>query len=99
MSSASFSFHPDALEEAISAARWYRERSPRAAKRFVAELNQVIDGILEAPQRWPLWSRGTRKVKLPCFPYLVIYRVKDDGVLILAVAHGHRHPGYWRDRL
>jgi hypothetical protein len=46
MSPASFSFHPDAIEEALSAARWYRERSPITARRFVAELNQVIDNIL-----------------------------------------------------
>src|ERR1700674_3473260 len=49
MSAASFSFHPAAIEEAIFAARWYRERSPLAATRFVAELNQTIDRILEAP--------------------------------------------------
>jgi len=95
---ASLSIHPEALEEAVSAARWYRERSPLTAKRFVAELNQVIDNILDAPHRWPVSARGTRKVKLPCFPYLVIYRAKDDGVLVLAIAHGHRRPGYWKTR-
>jgi hypothetical protein len=46
MSAASFSFHPATIEEAIFAARWYRERSPLAATRFVAELNQTIDRIL-----------------------------------------------------
>jgi plasmid stabilization system protein ParE len=99
MITASFAFHPDAIEEALSAARWYRERSPITARRFVAELNQVIDNILEAPNRWPISARGTRKIKLPCFPYLVIYRANDDGVLIVAVAHGHRRPGYWKNRL
>jgi len=98
MSPASLSIHPEALEEAVSAARWYRERSPLTAKRFAAELNQVIDNILDAPHRWPVSARGTRKVKLPCFPYLVIYRAKDDGVLVLAIAHGHRRPGYWKTR-
>jgi plasmid stabilization system protein ParE len=53
MSAPLFSFHPAAIEEAHSAARWYHERSPLAATRFVAELNQVIDRILEAPHRWP----------------------------------------------
>ncbi len=62
MSSASFSFHPDAIDEALSAARWYRERSAIAAKRFVAELNQVVDHIIEAPHRWP--SRREALVKL-----------------------------------
>lgn len=93
------SFHPAAIEEAESAARWYRKRSLVAAERFVDELNQAIDSILEAPQRWPRGARGTRKVKLPCFPFLVIYRESEGVVLILAVAHGRRRPGYWKDRL
>jgi plasmid stabilization system protein ParE len=99
MTASSFSFHPAAIEEAVSATRWYRERSPLAATRFVAELNQVIDRIFEAPHRWPRSTRGTRKLKLPCFPFLVIYREVDGAVLILAVAHGSRRPGYWRSRL
>jgi plasmid stabilization system protein ParE len=99
MSAASFSFHPAAIEEAVLAARWYHERSALAATRFVAELNQVIDRIVEAPHRWPRSERGTRKLKLPCFPFLVIYREVDESVLILAVAHGYRQPGYWKSRL
>src|SRR5256885_8405028 len=84
MSAASFSFHPAAIEEALFAARWYRERSPLAATRFVAELNQTIDRILEAPHRWPRSAHDTRKLKLPCFPFLVIYREVEESVLVLA---------------
>ena len=98
MSDFSLAFHPGALDEAVSAAHWYRDRSPLAAARFVAELNQAIDRILEAPHRWPRSLRGTRKLKLPCFPFLVIYRETEESILILAVAHGHRRPGYWKDR-
>jgi len=98
MSVSSLSFHPAAIEEAISAAHWYRERSPMAATRFVTELDQAIDRILEAPHRWPRSARGTRKLKLPCFPFLVIYREVDRSILILAVAHGNRRPGYWKSR-
>jgi plasmid stabilization system protein ParE len=82
MSPDSFSFHPDAIEEALSAAQWYHERSPIAAGRFVAALHQVIDNILGAPHRWPISACGTRKVKLPRFPYLVIYRATEHGILI-----------------
>jgi plasmid stabilization system protein ParE len=99
MSAPAFSFHPAAIEEAVLAARWYRERSALAATRFVAELNEVIDRIVEAPHRWPRSERGTRKLKLPCFPFLVIYRELEGSVLILAVAHGSRRPGYWESRL
>jgi plasmid stabilization system protein ParE len=94
MNVVSFSFHPAALEEAVAAATWYRERSPLAAKRFIAELNRALDRIYDAPQRWPRSTRGTRKVKLSRFPFLVIYRESLGSILILAVAHGYRRPGY-----
>jgi hypothetical protein len=32
------------------------------------------------------------------FPYLLIYKVKEDCIFILAVAHGKRKPGYWESR-
>jgi toxin ParE1/3/4 len=99
MTARELSFHPAAIEEAEAAARWYRQRSPRAAIRFVDEINQVVQRILESPQRWPRGPRGTRKAKLPCFPFIVIYREADDTIQILAVAHGRRRPGYWRTRL
>ena len=67
MSPATFSFHPDAIEEALSAARWYRERSPITAKRFVAELNGVVDNIREAPHRWPISARALVKLSSHAF--------------------------------
>lgn len=49
MTPTQFFFHPAAIEEAESAARWYRERSPITATRFVDELNRVIDKIGGSP--------------------------------------------------
>ena len=99
MTAREISFHPAALDEAEAAARWYGQRSLRAASRFVDEINQVIERILESPERWPRGARGTRKAKLPCFPFIVVYRRAEEMIQILAVAHGRRRPGYWKTRL
>jgi len=32
-------------------------------------------------------------------PFSIIYRVESGRILIVAVAHGHRRPGYWKSRL
>ena len=90
--------HPHATAETEAAVRWYRERSITAAERLVGEINQAIERILEAPERWPTGLRGTRKVKLPSFPFLIIYRESDHTIAVLAVAHGRRGPGYWKER-
>jgi toxin ParE1/3/4 len=91
--------HPGALEEMKSTVGWYLERSEPAAHEFVEEVDRAIALILESPGRWPTADHGTRRLVLRRFPFAIHYREKESGVQILAVAHGHRHPGYWKGRL
>jgi len=94
-----FIIHPAAVEEAEKATRWYRERSACSAAQFVEEVNHAIDRILAAPERWPAGPYGTRKFLLHRFPYVVVYRELPSTIQVLAVAHGHRRPGYWKNRI
>jgi toxin ParE1/3/4 len=34
---------------------------------------------------------GTRELPIPATPYMLVYRVKEEGVQILAVLHGARN--------
>ncbi|MGE3842912.1 MAG: type II toxin-antitoxin system RelE/ParE family toxin [Vicinamibacterales bacterium] len=89
----------DALHEAEDAARWYAERSPTAAAGFADELEGAILAIEGAPALWPRHDFGTRRYLLRRFPYSVVYKVERTRIVIIAVAHGHRRPGYWQGRL
>ena len=91
--------HPAALAEFKAALTWYLERSETAALNFVAELDRAVDLVTKSPRRWPVGEYATRKFVLNRFPFAVIYREKDASVQVLAIAHGHRRPGYWRGRL
>jgi plasmid stabilization system protein ParE len=91
--------HPEALQEATAATDWYAERSVRAAERFLDELDQAVAQIAENPQQFPEYLFGTRRTVLQWFPYVVVFRAVDAAVEIVAIAHGRRRPGYWRDRL
>jgi plasmid stabilization system protein ParE len=95
----SLDIHPSALAELKSAISWYLEQNEATANKFVAEVDRAIDLILGSPRRWPTGELQTRKFVLQRFPYAVIYREKQAEVKILAIAHGHRQPGYWKDRL
>lgn len=68
--------HPAALAELKSALTWYFERSSAAANNLAAELDRVIDLIIEFPQRWPKAEQGARKFVLRRFPFAVVYREK-----------------------
>ena len=92
-------FHEAASLELEAAFDWYLERSEPAASRFVAELSRAISKIGESPNRWPEGNHGTRKFLLQRFPFAFIYRELSSSIQVVAVAHGHRRPGYWRERL
>ena len=95
----SFAIHPAAVEEAEEATRWYRQRSAQAADDFVREVNRAIEKIQAAQQRWPAGPYGTRKFLFHRFPFAVVYRELPSTIQVLAVAHGRRRPGYWKNRL
>ena len=92
-------FHPHAEEDFLAAYAWYSERSETAARAFVREIDRAILRISEAPERWPTYDSLTRRFLLSRFPFSVIYRVAEQAVEVIAVAHNKRNPGYWRPRL
>jgi plasmid stabilization system protein ParE len=89
----------EALAEAEGAARWYAERSSHAAARFSEELDAAEAAIAAFPDAWPLFDHGTRRYLLRRFPFSIVYDIQPEHILIVAVAHAHRRPGYWRPRL
>ena len=99
MSGTPVRIHPFALEEAEAAIEWYGQRSTRAAGMLLDELDQAINQISVHPGQFPDYVFGTRRMVLRRFPYLIVFRETTAGVEIIAVAHGRRRPGYWRDRV
>jgi plasmid stabilization system protein ParE len=91
-------FHEEASAEYEKAFDWYFARSEPTASKFANELDRAIGMIAEAPQRWPGTSYGTRKFLLHRFPFAVVYRELPSTIQVLAVAHCHRRPGYWKPR-
>jgi plasmid stabilization system protein ParE len=92
-------FHEEASLEYEAAFEWYFERSSSVASRFATEVDRAVGVIVEAPQRCPASTNGTRKFLLQTFPFGIIYRDSPSIVQVLAIAHGHRRPGYWKERL
>lgn len=99
MSGERVSLHPEAGIELRAAIEWYRSRSFRAGDEFVRELDHAIDAILQLPTRWRRVFGPWRRYVLRRFPFLIVYRESLAGIEIVAVAHGRRRPGYWRQRL
>lgn len=92
-------FHPEALAEYEEAAHYYAGCQQGLELRFIDAVELAISKILEAPKRWRILEEDIRRCLTRVFPYAVLYTVEADYVLIIAVMHCHREPGYWRRRL
>jgi hypothetical protein len=66
---------------------------------FLEELDRAVGLIGQNPHRFPAHEFGTRRIVLWLFPFVLVFRDMPAGVEIIAVAHGRRRPGYWRDRM
>ena len=92
-------FHPEALEDYQAAADWYRARSKSLALRFVGAIEDAILKITESPERWRVVDDDVRRCLTSVFPYGVLFTLESEFVLIVAVMHLSREPGYWKHRL
>jgi plasmid stabilization system protein ParE len=94
-------FLPVADREALSALRRYvRKAGPVVAGRFQTAFDDAIARVGTNPRAWAKHLYGTRRCRLRLrYPYFLIYVVEPARVLVVAVAHDRRRPGYWRRRL
>jgi toxin ParE1/3/4 len=99
MASKPLRFHPEAEQEYLTALAWYRERSLIAAINFESGFAQAVLRIAENPQRWPIYFQDFRKYILRQFPFSLVYQESSSEIVVFAVSHGSRRPGYWRDRV
>ena len=77
---------------------WYAERGKETAIRFAAEIESALVKIVDSPERFYLIDEVHRSCLLQRFPYHVVYRIVGGRVLIVAIAHAKREPGYWEHR-
>jgi plasmid stabilization system protein ParE len=94
-----FEFHPEALAEYEDAARYYAGCQDGLELRFIAAVEHAVQGIIETPERWLVLEDDIHRCLTRVFPYAVLYSIEPDYVLIIAVMHSHREPGYWRKRI
>ena len=77
---------------------YYEERTARLGADFTVEVEDAIQSILKAPDRWRCIEEDVRRYLVRRFPYGILYTMEQDDVLILALMHLSREPGYWRHR-
>lgn len=87
-----------ARRELTDAVRYYNAQRVRLGNEFRDEAWETIERIKKFPEAWHPLSSAIRRCQMQRFPYGIIYEPSANEILIIAVAHLHQTPEYWRSR-
>lgn len=87
-----------ASRELNEAVRYYNAQKVRLGEEFRDEAWETISRIKEFPLAWHPLNETIRRCQMRRFPYGLIYQASDTEIIIIAVAHLHQEPEYWRIR-
>lgn len=94
------SFLPAASKELKSAISHHEASRPGYGSVFASEFQHAVERMKADPDSFTKVEGEYRSISLRKFPYSVVFRrVSEVDVIIVAVAHAKRRPGYWRQRL
>ncbi|MBC7784034.1 MAG: type II toxin-antitoxin system RelE/ParE family toxin [Burkholderiales bacterium] len=93
-----YRFHAAARIEFLQAVVYYESHRSGLGEAFEREVYSRIQDLLAAPHSFPSVRKTIHRCATRRFPYAIVYSILPKEVIILAVAHQSRLPGYWRRR-
>ena len=88
-----------AQKELDDAVAWYNDQAAWLGREFLDEFDRVVRRAVAYPLSCPEIDPGLRRCLLARFPYGLIYGLDGDTVVVVAIAHLHRQPRYWSERV
>lgn len=92
-------FIAEARREFLAEIAFYNEARPGLGARFTFAVEEAAARAVAFPLAGSPSVANTRRVILKDFPFSLFYRPEDDGIVIFAVVHHARRPGYWVGRV
>lgn len=85
--------------EADESVAWYEEKEQGVGTRFREAIEATILSIKENPYTYPIvLGSAVRRAVVQGFPFIVVYTVEHNLILILSVFHTSRNPIIWKNR-
>jgi hypothetical protein len=92
--------HRLAVAEIDHEVDFYESRQVGLGSELEDEIDAVFTLILRFPEAAPQWRTRTdrRIAALDRFPFTLPYQIVGEDIVVLALAHTSRRPGYWSRR-
>lgn len=83
---------PKAIVMAKEAYRWYEDQQIGLGDMFLQELNNCYDKLEIRPESYGRIKNDFRQIILRTFPYVVVFELFDEQVIVYSVFHTRRSP-------
>lgn len=92
-------FLKQAEAEFLKEVQYYADVQADGAERFRMAVEETAARALAFPAAGQPYRSMTRRVFVKGYPFFLVYRPETEGIVILAVVHEARRPGYWLSRI
>lgn len=92
-------FLPEAETELLKEVSYYSNSAVGLGIKFATAVEEAVAMAAANPDGGSPAPHGTRKRRVNGFPFSVVYKPGTAGILIIAIMHHRRKPGYWRGRV
>jgi len=78
---------------------YYDDQMSGLGQKFYYGFLDTVNYISIAPEAWRKVGRNTRRINIKRFPYLILYVFDGNNILITCIAHQHRSPTYYANKI
>jgi len=83
---------------ALNAYLWYEDQREGLGDEFLKSLEEGYTKISKNPYFYQVKFENKRTLKIKRFPYLIIYEIEENSVIVYAVFYASRDPLIWQNR-
>ncbi|MBS1533266.1 MAG: type II toxin-antitoxin system RelE/ParE family toxin [Bacteroidetes bacterium] len=82
----------EAILEIREAFEWYEEQKDGLGYELLDEIETCYQNLTDNPLRYSFINPNYRRIKTSRFPYILIYEIEGDDIIINSVRHIKRKP-------
>jgi len=88
----------EAIEDIKESISYYEQKAQKGSD-FETDFQDAADRVMENPLLYPILDdKGYRRCLFSRFPYGLFFKIMDDYIYVIAVAHHRRKPHFWINR-
>ncbi|WP_312090514.1 type II toxin-antitoxin system RelE/ParE family toxin [Chryseobacterium sp.] len=86
------SLSPNAETDLLESALWYENQQTGLGEKFTQKVESYFVRIQNNPLHFPLKKGNLREAYIQKFPYVIIYKIIEDNIIVFAVFNTHQNP-------